>query len=177
MSGELNASKSLLTPEQVHKILKEIDVLNRGIGRDLFSLGLLWQALKAGEAHKPMGFENFSEFIHAYTGFKIAHVNACIAVAKTFKVQLETATVASPIPAFYRLKKALPLIKTDEDKQLWYEQALELPPTGFEDAIREAKGQIPHDSCLHEGVLEAWQRCPICGKFFKMVALPVIENH
>ena len=71
---------------------------------------------------------------------------------------------------YFRLVRLLPILKEETKEEVredWLYKAQDLDVKGFDDEIREAKGQIPQDTCNHSGEKTYFQRCSICGKLEK----------
>jgi hypothetical protein len=68
----------------------------------------------------------------------------------------------------YKVVLLLPYFdgKTDEEKIELLHMAKECKVTDIKNNLREMKGLTPTDKCEHK-VVETWQRCLDCGKFFK----------
>lgn len=70
---------------------------------------------------------------------------------------------------YTRLVRALPVSKKLDDTQvtLLLEDARLLPSTAFYDNLRNLRGQVATDECLHVE-REAWEKCRCCGKMMKI---------
>lgn len=62
-----------------------------------------------------------------------------------------------------RLIRLLPVAMSDEDKFRWVEDARELPVSGFNDAVRSARGLPTTDNCSHKDTVTKTY-CSCCGK-------------
>jgi hypothetical protein len=66
---------------------------------------------------------------------------------------------------YFRLVRLLPVVKEGEDIEMWITKAQELPPSAFEDEVREAKGLVPRGECSHRDC-DWYKHCKVCNKIF-----------
>lgn len=59
----------------------------------------------------------------------------------------------------------------EKEREEWLYRALSLPPRGWKDALREARGLPTTDTCPHDGEFVIFRRCCQCGLFEKIEAL------
>jgi len=57
--------------------------------------------------------------------------------------------------------------KTEEEKRELIENNKDLSVAAIKNNLREARGEPATDTCLHTGLVEKWNRCTVCGKFFR----------
>jgi hypothetical protein len=78
---------------------------------------------------------------------------------------------ANPVYADVDMTKLelLPDSSNDGQEELlaWIEKARNLSVRALKDEIRETKGKVATDVCLHNGELETFNRCTACGKFLR----------
>ena len=103
----------------------------------------------------------WSKFIKSIDlGFDVAHSDNLIRVSDTFEPYLEDRHIK-----YARLLEAKPVV-TEENREEILNAAEHLPLEGWKDTIREQKGKVLVEACLHDE-LENYGRCKACGKWIK----------
>jgi hypothetical protein len=92
-------------------------------------------------------------------GIGMSQCDHLVRVYRTFGEHMEGRKIA-----FKRLLMLAPLVKEGTNITPLLDMAENLPLRALQDEIREAKGLVASDQCLHPvGTLEAHYRCTVCG--------------
>jgi hypothetical protein len=150
--------------DRLHQLLTEIKQFQKVASLSIFELGKRWKEIHDDKLWK-VGTEakSFREFCHKEA--KVSHATAynCIRIYDVFSPYIGEGNV----PPENRLVKALPYITEKKTAEIWYHEALALTHSDYEDSLKEAKGGIMQVDCPHEN-MERYDRCIVCGKFFKI---------
>lgn len=165
--GKINLKK--LSPKDMGDVIHSIVVSMR---RECnikdaawIKLGFLWRFVVKNKLYRHYGdhIKNANDFLRELDlGVKRRELELYAQMASIFGRAIQDRNAQVPLR---KLAMIAPLCK-EGDAGGWLEKAFILPTHALEDEIREARGQVTKDSCLHpDDKQEVWMRCSECGKW------------
>ena len=152
--------------ERAEVCFKAVKVLDTAIGQISLmyrEVGRLLEYIHKEKLYKDYSSDvkTWSQFIRSVNlGFGVSQADHLRRISRTFEPYLDGRNVK-----FTRLLDILP-VATKENIPDLLDAAEQLPASGWNDAVRELKGQVTTDECEHDEC-SLFKKCKKCGMWLK----------
>ena len=159
MAGEVEVLRSA---NSVFALVEELKRCTIQIDMMFLKIGAILSRIKEDNLYLAYAAHttNMSSFLRDIDiGIGLSQCDHYIRVWKTFGRYIE----GRRIP-FKRLLMIHPLVKDDQSREHWMEQAENLPYRALVDALSVERGRTPVDACAHpQEALRPFYKCSVCG--------------
>lgn len=158
--------------ELIHTLLESMSGWVRIRNTAWLKLGMMWRFIIKNKIYKFYGehINNANDFLRELNlNIKRREIETYAQMAGMFGELMRQNGVVPPIR---KLVMIAPFCRQEspDERPEWFHKVMALPTSALEDEIREARGGVPRDTCLHlPQKQEVWTRCGVCGKWLEKI--------